>query len=245
ELIRISDGAVIGKASALVGMDEKDSKGKLTWGGRNEYARKSMAITRATGKAYRLGFSWIMTLAGYEATPAEEISEGSFREVSKGKVRRPPGDKPKSQSRPDPVDPGAPSRAEVESVALETREPLEPLKLKETIQEWGSMYKAPCQDRHRGMLAKHLTTIFDGDDNSRYEVCYFLTGHGSSKEIPDPLVQALLKNWLQIDSWDGVPSQVAIGEAKAILEHVRSDEKEIIANAEKLGKSKGDPQKTE
>jgi hypothetical protein len=32
-----------------------------------------MAVTRATGKAYRLAFSWIMNLAGYEVTPAEEM----------------------------------------------------------------------------------------------------------------------------------------------------------------------------
>lgn len=68
ELIRTSDGSVIGRGSAICGMDE-------TWGKRKEYARRSMAITRATGKAYRLAFSWIMTLAGYEPTPAEEMSE--------------------------------------------------------------------------------------------------------------------------------------------------------------------------
>lgn len=75
ELIRTSDGAVIGRGSAICGMDEKDKRGKPTWGNRAEYARRSMAITRATGKAYRLAFSWIMTLAGYEATPAEEMTE--------------------------------------------------------------------------------------------------------------------------------------------------------------------------
>jgi hypothetical protein len=67
ELIRTSDGMVVGRASSLCGMDE------TTWAKRPEYARRSMAVTRATGKAYRLGFSWIMKLAGYEATPAEEI----------------------------------------------------------------------------------------------------------------------------------------------------------------------------
>lgn len=66
ELIRASDQAVIGKASAIVSMDE-------VWGKRLEYARRSMAQTRATGKAYRLGFSWIVKLAGYEPTPAEEM----------------------------------------------------------------------------------------------------------------------------------------------------------------------------
>lgn len=69
ELIRTSDGMVVGRASALCGMDEPK------WAKGAEYARRSMAVTRATGKAYRLGFSWIIKLAGYEATPAEEIPQ--------------------------------------------------------------------------------------------------------------------------------------------------------------------------
>ncbi len=66
EIVR-SDGTVVGRGSAICGMDEP------TWAKRPAYARRSMAITRATGKAFRLAYSWIMTLAGYEATPAEEI----------------------------------------------------------------------------------------------------------------------------------------------------------------------------
>ena len=69
ELIRATDGQVIGRGSAAVGMDEP------TWAKRPGYARRSMAVTRATGKAFRLGFSWIMTLAGYEVTPAEEMPQ--------------------------------------------------------------------------------------------------------------------------------------------------------------------------
>lgn len=67
ELIRASDGAIIGRASSLVSSDEK------LWQDRPRYARRSMAVTRATGKAFRLGFSWIMAIAGYEPTPAEEM----------------------------------------------------------------------------------------------------------------------------------------------------------------------------
>lgn len=33
----------------------------------------SMAQTRALGKAYRMAFSWIIKMAGYEPTPAEEM----------------------------------------------------------------------------------------------------------------------------------------------------------------------------
>jgi hypothetical protein len=67
ELIRTSDAMVIGRASAIVSSDERN------WATRERFARRSMAITRATGKAYRLGFAWMMTLAGYEGTPAEEM----------------------------------------------------------------------------------------------------------------------------------------------------------------------------
>ncbi|HLC05561.1 MAG TPA: hypothetical protein VJK02_21185 [Anaerolineales bacterium] len=82
ELVRVSDGMVIGRASSLCGMDEVDRSGKASWGSKPEYARRSMAVTRATGKAYRLGFAWIMELAGYKTTPAEEMSfvEAQFRD---------------------------------------------------------------------------------------------------------------------------------------------------------------------
>jgi len=67
ELVRMDDGMILSRASAECGLDEK------TWADRNSYARRSMAITRATSKVCRIGFSWVMTLAGYEATPEEEI----------------------------------------------------------------------------------------------------------------------------------------------------------------------------
>ena len=83
DLIRASDGVVTGGASAICTRDEKN------WRDRDEFAVRSMAITRATGKAYRLGMAWIMELAGYAGTPAEEmygifddeIVEGTVTEV--------------------------------------------------------------------------------------------------------------------------------------------------------------------
>lgn len=41
----------------------------------DEYAVASMAQTRAIGKAYRNILAWLPKLAGYEGTPAEEISD--------------------------------------------------------------------------------------------------------------------------------------------------------------------------
>lgn len=71
ELRRLTDGVSIGRASAECGPDEP------SWGKRPKYARRSMALTRATGKACRLAFSWVMALAGYEVTPAEEVASTS------------------------------------------------------------------------------------------------------------------------------------------------------------------------
>jgi len=67
DLINIRTSCPVGGASSICGTDEK------RWSKADKYARRSMAVTRATGKAYRLAFSWIMNLAGYEPTPAEEM----------------------------------------------------------------------------------------------------------------------------------------------------------------------------
>lgn len=64
---RTRDGAVVGAAEAECLATEK------TWGGRDDYARKSMAQTRATSKAMRGPLGFVMTLAGFDATPAEEM----------------------------------------------------------------------------------------------------------------------------------------------------------------------------
>jgi len=44
------------------------------WRGRPEFQLASMAQTRAAGKVLRLLLGWVMTLAGYEPTPAEEMT---------------------------------------------------------------------------------------------------------------------------------------------------------------------------
>lgn len=66
-------GEVVGRGSAICRKDERSKKG---W---DEYAVRSMAITRATGKAFRVGFSFLAVMAGLEATPAEEMPSGAVR----------------------------------------------------------------------------------------------------------------------------------------------------------------------
>ncbi len=69
DLIDVNSGRKLGGASALCSIDEAN------WRNRDKFARRSMAVTRATSKAYRLSYGWIMALAGYEGTPVEEMIE--------------------------------------------------------------------------------------------------------------------------------------------------------------------------
>lgn len=76
KLVRLFDGQQVGGASAICKQGEKG------WADNEDFATHSKAITRATGKAFRLSFAWIMKLAGFEATPAAELfeSDGSEEE---------------------------------------------------------------------------------------------------------------------------------------------------------------------
>lgn len=71
ELTNMATGVVVGAAEAMASSSERKP-----WS-RDEFSVKSMAQTRAVGKAARLSFSWIMALAGYEPTPSEEMPESS------------------------------------------------------------------------------------------------------------------------------------------------------------------------
>jgi len=75
------DGSVVGGAIA------ECSRAERNWGDRDDFALKSMSQTRATGKAYRMAFGFVMKAAGYEATPAEEMvveSEPGQRAPARG-----------------------------------------------------------------------------------------------------------------------------------------------------------------
>lgn len=65
----IATGRMVASASGYCGSDEK------TWGGKPKYARRGMAITRAIGRVYAQNFRWLIRLAGYEGTPAEEMPD--------------------------------------------------------------------------------------------------------------------------------------------------------------------------
>jgi len=77
-------------AGQVVGAAEAEClRTEGTWKSRDDYALRSMAQTRATSKALRGPLGFVVTLAGYEATPAEEMPAEGFSEQ-----RRVEGPKP-------------------------------------------------------------------------------------------------------------------------------------------------------
>lgn len=69
EARKLSNEQVVGRAEALC------TRGESRWKERDDYAVLSMAQTRATSKALRGPLGFVVQLAGYNPTPAEEITE--------------------------------------------------------------------------------------------------------------------------------------------------------------------------
>jgi len=65
--LRDKDGNQVGYGVAICTNKEAGKKNF------DEYAVASMAQTRAVGKAYRMKIGWLLKVAGYETTPAEEM----------------------------------------------------------------------------------------------------------------------------------------------------------------------------
>ena len=61
------NGQIIASGEAMCSNREE------RWRTADEYAIKSMSITRASGKAYRIPLSFLAVMAGLEVTPAEEM----------------------------------------------------------------------------------------------------------------------------------------------------------------------------
>src|SRR6266540_3447846 len=71
---RTMSGALVGRADAECTRDESEK-----WDKAPSFQRRSMAITRASSKALRMPLGFVMKLAGYDATPAEEIDAAAAR----------------------------------------------------------------------------------------------------------------------------------------------------------------------
>ena len=192
ELVRITDNVVIGRASASVGMDE-------VWGNRAEYARRSMAITRAVGKAYRMGFSWIMGLAGFAPTPAEEMVDGEYHDAP------PPAEQTKAKTTNGK-----------HSVAAR---PLSPESLADFLNKKAATYVGrDASEKQHSLFSGMMDTLVMGDDDKRKTIMVFLFGVPSRKDVPPELVLAAL-DWLRPTKDSGgafSPDPMAVKEAEAV-----------------------------
>lgn len=65
--VRNGSGDLIGAGEAMCTRQEK------TWGPRDDFALRAMAQTRAISRALRNPLGFVVKLAGYESTPAEEM----------------------------------------------------------------------------------------------------------------------------------------------------------------------------
>ena len=72
--LRDKDNNIVGSGMAMCTNREP---GKSQF---EEYAVASMAQTRAVGKAFRMKIGWLLKIAGYEATPVEEMDVIMARE---------------------------------------------------------------------------------------------------------------------------------------------------------------------
>ena len=63
---------IVAAGEALCSSDESN------WKDADEYAIKSMSITRATGKAYRIPLSFLAVMSGLNPTNAEEVPSDTF-----------------------------------------------------------------------------------------------------------------------------------------------------------------------
>lgn len=85
-------GNVVSEADGYCSVEEKN------WKGKPFYARASMAQTRAIGKAMRLRHAWVMVMAGFSPTPAEEM-DGIHDEPKPAPAKKEYQLKPKTASR--------------------------------------------------------------------------------------------------------------------------------------------------
>lgn len=79
---RTRDGSVVGAAESMCTRSER------TWKTRDDFALRGMAETRATSRALRKPLGFVMTLAGLEATSAEEMDGVAAQQETRSDGKR-------------------------------------------------------------------------------------------------------------------------------------------------------------
>jgi hypothetical protein len=133
-------------------------RSEALWKGRDEYAIRSMAQTRATSKALRQPLGFVIQLAGFAPEPVEEVEDTASSKRAgepSGSDRRTPA---AGESRPEGKTPASPAPSESpfkaptgprggRAAQLEANELAE--KLRELVELLGATDSLPMVERKR------------------------------------------------------------------------------------------------
>lgn len=208
ELVRVTDGAVVGRGDAMCGIDEG------FWARNDEFARKAMSQTRAASRAYRMTYGWIMKLAGFEATASEEMPEGlTSKPESPAEPPQPAQDgRSANNGNTPPAEPVAPQKA------AESKRPDAVMDIP-TLIAWfhDTMNECPWPHADKALekgnrvdLGRMLSGQFPNKDD-RHNFQFVMTGFN---EISDGMTYRAM---YALQEWMAIPG-LAAKEAQAFLD---------------------------
>jgi hypothetical protein len=92
--------------------------------------------------------------------------------------------------------------------------PMAPEALKDAItRKAGKHSGATISDGAKGLMVGQLNALFGGDENKRHQFTKYLTGYGSTKQMPGNVCQAIL-------DWIGSDDEMAKREANSVIAYL-------------------------
>ena len=143
---------------------------------------------------------------------ADEDSDGQPAPKQPANVSRPE----QAATAPTFVKNDAPATANVSQPANGngSARPMTPEALKKAITtKAGKHAGATISDGAKGLMVGQLNALFGGDENKRHQFTKFLTGYGSTKQMPGNVCQSIL-------DWIGSDDEMAKREANAAIAYL-------------------------
>ena len=173
-----ASGSVVSEADGYCSTEEAN------WKGKPFYARASMAQTRAIGKAMRLRHAWVMVMAGFSPTPAEEMSE---------EILSPAPAKPKKEYKLRDIPTPGDDAEKVPASVTDASAPAEPIVVPDDNSE-SVVLKAYSKEKvdkkgnkYRGVLLVH------SDNQEKWWNCYHAETIANLQSMKEKMVQATLE----------------------------------------------------
>lgn len=134
----------------------------------------SMSQTRALGKAYRMALSWIIKMAGYEPTPAEEMPKYSERDMLEAKANAEMEQRKKEKAIVPEKVVDVEAEEVIEPSGFETADNVEPLEVNPVIVTYAKnvameLAKRGLKINKRSMELKAKGCIKKGEIPEEYE----------------------------------------------------------------------------